>query len=89
MKKGVKYSGVFLATTAVALILNTSSISAATTPTPSYTGVKCYGINSCKGKSQCGLSNKNSCQGLNACKGKGYLYVKTEKECLAQGGKIK
>jgi len=61
--------------------------------------VKCYGVNSCKGTSDCkteasscksasGCSTAgNSCKGANACKGKGYKKVAASK-CLADGGTI-
>ena len=41
--------------------------------------VKCSGINSCKGKSDCS-SAKNSCQGQNSCKGQGFKEM-TKEEC--------
>jgi len=40
---------------------------------------ECYGINSCKGKGDCGGPGY-SCAGNNACKGKGWLSL-TETEC--------
>jgi hypothetical protein len=46
--------------------------------------VKCYGVNSCKGKSKCKTA-QNGCKGKNSCKGKGYL-MKTEKDCKKMGG---
>ncbi|MBL8650033.1 MAG: hypothetical protein JNL35_06475 [Sphingopyxis sp.] len=61
--------------------------------------VKCYGLNSCKGTSDCkteasscksasGCSTAgNDCKGANACKGQGFKKVAASK-CLADGGKI-
>lgn len=46
--------------------------------------VPCYGVNSCKGKSQCKTAN-NACKGKNDCKGKGAV-MKTEKACKKAGG---
>ncbi len=46
--------------------------------------VPCYGVNSCKGKSQC-KSATTSCKGKNDCKGKGYK-MKTPKQCKKAGG---
>jgi len=46
--------------------------------------VKCYGVNSCKGKSKCKTA-QNACKGKNSCKGKG-VVMKTEKECKKLGG---
>lgn len=36
--------------------------------------VKCEGVNSCKGHSDC-KSAKNSCKGLNSCKGQGFVEM--------------
>ena len=41
--------------------------------------IKCEGVNSCKGKSDCS-SAKNSCQGQNSCKGQGFKEM-TQEEC--------
>jgi len=46
--------------------------------------IKCWGANSCKGKSACG-SALNSCTGQNACKGKGWSFM-PQKACYAKGG---
>jgi len=46
--------------------------------------VPCYGVNSCKGKSNCKTA-KSSCKGQNSCKGQGYL-MKTAKQCKKLGG---
>lgn len=46
--------------------------------------IACYGINSCKGKTQCATAH-NACPGLNSCKGKGFLHA-SSKECADQGG---
>ena len=36
--------------------------------------VKCEGVNSCKGHSEC-KSAKSSCKGQNACKGQGFMEM--------------
>ncbi len=46
--------------------------------------IACWGINSCKGTSECATAF-NACKGQNDCKGKGYLYA-TPGECAARGG---
>lgn len=51
----------------------------ASTIADAATKIKCYGINKCKGKSQCKTASGN-CKGKNNCKGQGYL-MKTEKAC--------
>jgi len=49
--------------------------------------VECHGINSCKGKGECGGPGYE-CAGNNSCKGQGWL-TKTKAECLKAGGKFK
>nr|WP_047168321.1 hypothetical protein [Sphingomonas sp. Y57] len=46
--------------------------------------VHCYGVNSCKGASDCATA-KHSCKGQNACKGQGYKDM-TADACKAAGG---
>jgi hypothetical protein len=50
-------------------------------------GVKCGGVNACKGQSACKTAN-SSCKGQNACKGQGFTEADTSLECTAQGGKL-
>lgn len=50
-------------------------------------GVKCSGINSCKGTSDCKTA-KNECKGLNSCKGQGWNMKASAKECTSAGGKV-
>jgi hypothetical protein len=50
-------------------------------------GVKCAGINSCKGSSECATA-KSSCKGQNECKGQGWVSKASSKECKAAGGKV-
>ena len=47
--------------------------------------VKCEGVNSCKGKSDC-HSAANSCKGKNGCAGKGFVMM-TPDECAAAKAK--
>ncbi len=47
--------------------------------------IKCEGVNSCKGKSDCKTAH-NSCQGKNNCKGMGFLTM-TQAECDAAKAK--
>lgn len=47
--------------------------------------VHCFGVNSCKGQSDC-KSASNSCKGQNSCKGKGFLAI-SKSECAAKGGR--
>lgn len=49
--------------------------------------VKCMGINSCKGHSECKTA-KNDCKGMNGCKGQGWVSKATAKDCTDAGGKV-
>jgi hypothetical protein len=44
----------------------------------------CYGVNSCKGQSDC-KSSSHACKGQNSCKGQGFKDL-TAKQCSAQHG---
>ncbi len=46
--------------------------------------VHCFGVNSCKGTSDC-KSYSHDCKGLNDCKGQGFKAESAEK-CAADGG---
>ena len=50
-------------------------------------GVKCAGINACKGRGECGGAD-SSCRGLNDCKGQSWITVATRKQCADRGGKV-
>jgi uncharacterized membrane protein len=61
------------------------------TATPSFAAPKaeaakthCYGVNSCKGQSDC-KSGNHDCKGMNDCKGQGFKDL-TAKACAAAGG---
>ena len=48
--------------------------------------VHCYGVNTCKGTSDC-KSYGHDCKGQNECKGQGFK-AEAKKACLAEGGKL-
>jgi uncharacterized membrane protein len=48
--------------------------------------VHCYGVNTCKGSSDC-AAGAHSCKGQNECKGQGFKAL-SKKECSAQGGSL-
>lgn len=48
--------------------------------------VHCYGVNTCKGTSDCATA-KTSCKGQNECKGQGFVAV-SKKKCAAMGGSL-
>lgn len=50
--------------------------------------VHCFGINSCKGKSECAVEGKSGCSGKNACKGQGWVTLSSAKKCKAKKGTV-
>ena len=48
--------------------------------------VHCYGVNSCKGMSDCKAGN-HECKGMNDCKGQGFKEL-ASKACTEQGGSL-
>ena len=92
-----------IAASATAVALSSAAIAADPAPHAKRIGagdtVKCYGVNSCKGSSDCkteasscssdaGCSTAgNSCAGANSCKGKGFKKLAAGK-CLTDGGHI-
>lgn len=49
--------------------------------------VPCYGVNSCKGTSDCKTA-KNECKGQNSCKGEGFKDL-TKQQCAKAGGSLR
>jgi uncharacterized membrane protein len=49
--------------------------------------VKCWGVNACKGKSDCKAPGAD-CQGKNDCKGKGFVEM-SRHACEAVGGSVR
>jgi hypothetical protein len=54
---------------------------------PKGGNVECYGVNSCKGKGECG-GKDHGCAGMNECKGKGWISLSPQ-ECEEKGGTYK
>jgi hypothetical protein len=79
-------SGVAIASAAAALFALGASISAPVQAAEDG-GVKCAGINTCKGSSDCATAS-SQCKGQNACKGQGWNSKKSEAECKAAGGTV-
>lgn len=48
--------------------------------------VHCYGVNTCKGQSDCKTAH-NDCKGMNSCKGHGFKSM-TAQACEAAGGSL-
>ena len=85
MKKTI---GASVATAAAALFISGAAMTAAPTAAKAADGVKCMGVNACKGHGACKTA-KNECKGMNACKGMGWVSVHSAKECMDKGGKVK
>jgi uncharacterized membrane protein len=68
------------------------ALSGASLTSPAFAGdtqseaVHCYGVNSCKGQSDC-KSGNHDCKGQNSCKGQGFK-AETAKACAAAGGSL-
>ena len=48
--------------------------------------VHCYGVNACKGQSDC-KSGNHDCKGMNDCKGQGFK-AESATQCKADGGSL-
>ena len=83
--KSKTVSGSTLAIAAVSIALSGAAPAPLKAATPGK--VHCFGINSCKGKSDC-HTPKNACKGMNACKAQGWLNVESEKACTDASGKV-
>lgn len=82
-----KTAGATLATAAAALFVAGAAMTAVPTAAKAADGVKCMGINSCKGHGSCKTAS-NDCKGHNACKGHGWVSTKSAKECMDKGGTV-
>ena len=71
---------------AAALIALTAAASGTASYAKGAKPVACYGINSCKGTSDC-KSGNHDCKGMNDCKGQGFKEL-SKKSCVAMGGTL-
>jgi uncharacterized membrane protein len=83
--KNQMISGSTLAIAAVSIALSGAALAPAKAAAAGK--VHCFGVNGCKGKSDC-HTPKNACKGMNACKAQGWLNVESEKACTDAGGKV-
>ena len=84
--KQVSRSGAALAVAAVSLALAAQATTAsAVMGKPGK--VHCFGVNSCKAKSDC-MTPKNSCKAMNECRGQGWLFKDSQADCTKEGGKV-
>ncbi len=77
-------TGILAAAAASLFLAGAAGLAAA--PASAAEKVKCEGVNSCKGHSDCSTST-SECAGKNACKGKGFLEL-TPEECAATKAKL-
>ncbi len=84
VKKNI--AGIALAAAAAALFTSGMTLSA-TAAAAEEGKVKCSGINSCKGHSECATAS-SSCKGQNSCKGKGWIYSASGDACKDAGGSV-
>lgn len=87
MKIEKKTVGASIATAAAALFIAGATMTTAPTVAQSAEGVKCMGVNACKGHSECKTAS-SACNGLNACKGQGWVTTSTAEECMEKGGEV-
>lgn len=81
-------SGLALATAAAALFsTGLMSTAQAASHAAGEMTVKCSGVNSCKGTSECKTA-KSECKGHNGCKGQGWVSKKSATECTKAGGTV-
>jgi uncharacterized membrane protein len=71
---------------ATAAIIAVAGVTTATPVAAKGAAVHCYGINSCKGTSDCKTA-ANECKGQNACKGQGFKAL-SSKACAKAGGSL-
>ena len=79
IKAGVNFA-------AAAAMLALAGASIATPADARAKQVACYGVNSCKGTSDC-KSGTHDCKGQNSCKGQGFKH-ESKKACAAAGGSL-
>jgi uncharacterized membrane protein len=80
-------TAVGFAAAAALIALSGASMSTPVLAKAATAKVPCYGINSCKGQSDC-KSGKHDCKGQNDCKGQGFKDL-TAKQCKAKGGSLR
>jgi uncharacterized membrane protein len=76
----------FAAAAAVMALANLASSPAMAKEAKDAKIVHCYGVNSCKGSSDC-KTMQHECKGQNSCKGHGFKEL-TADACAAQGGSL-
>lgn len=86
MTISIKTSVSFAATAALLALSAAATSVPAIAKTAKAQAVHCYGVNSCKGTSDCKTA-ANDCKGMNDCKGHGFKEM-TAKACATAGGSL-
>jgi uncharacterized membrane protein len=68
----------------IAAMLALANIAPVSTAYAADQTAPCYGVNSCKGQSDC-KSGNHDCKGMNSCKGQGFKAL-SKSECKAEHG---
>ncbi|MBU6207382.1 MAG: hypothetical protein KGQ42_06810 [Alphaproteobacteria bacterium] len=76
-------SAASVAATAALLAVTTTVI---VSPVQAAKMVHCFGVNNCKGQSDC-KSGNHACKGMNSCKGQGFK-AESKKQCKADHGSL-
>ncbi|MCB9566531.1 MAG: hypothetical protein H6710_04835 [Myxococcales bacterium] len=96
----MKLDGKLMATSVASLFLSAcgpkadhSDVVCPDLPQSRSSGVRCLGINTCRGTSECltkgpGGKVDHHCGGQNTCAGKGWLTVEDAETCGERGGKV-
>ena len=79
-------TGLTLATSAALIAFAAAPTAPAFAKHASGQAVHCYGVNTCKGQSDCKTAH-NDCKGQNSCKGQGFKEMSAQK-CTAAGGSL-
>lgn len=85
MSSSTLKSAIAVASAAAALFAMGASVT--TNAQAADMSVKCAGLNSCKGMSDCKTA-KNECKGMNSCKGMGWNAKASAAECTSAGGTV-
>ena len=75
------------ATLASALAVPMAVADGGSAPKDQQKPVPCYGINKCKGTSDC-KAQGHSCKGQNSCKGQGFLEIDKDLCLKIEGGRL-
>ena len=79
-------TGISVATSAALVAIGAAAVPTAAVAKAGKAQVHCYGVNTCKGTSDCKTA-QNDCKGQNDCKDHGFKTM-TVKACKAAGGSL-